>query len=134
MSSSVPEENPYIIVDDINIEEGTTIDKEGSNEKTIYASEFGERVMEYVNATYKEKQTIVDTVDGINSYEWTIERKDVTDTSCKLVSTISVNPNADFSKIKGFSDNIEGNKPDSDDKQNQENLAIIKKRHQAMIQ
>ena len=30
-----------------------------------------------INATYKDKQTIKDSSDGINSYEWITERKDV---------------------------------------------------------
>ncbi len=99
-------ENSYVIVDDINLSDGVTIDKTQSDSKTIYASEFGERVMEYVNATYKDKQTITDATSGINSYEWTTERKDVTETSCKLVSSLSVNTNADFSKIKGYANQM----------------------------
>lgn len=64
-------------------------------------------LMSYLgNATYKDKQTIKDSSDGINSYEWITERKDVTNTSCKLVSSLSVNFNADFSKLNGYSDQI----------------------------
>lgn len=100
-------DNEYVIVDDINVSDGVIVDKSEGDSKTIYASEFGERVMEYVNATYKDKQTITDATSGINSYEWSIEKKDVTATSCKLVSSLSVNTNADFSKIKGYANQME---------------------------
>lgn len=92
--------NSYAIVDDTNMSDGGTIvDKD---KKIIYTSEFGERVMEYVNDTYKDKQTTTDSKNGINSYELITERKDVTETSCKLVSSLTVNTDADFSKVKGF--------------------------------
>ena len=99
-------ENSYVIIDDTNMSEGVTIDRDESDTKTIYASEFGERVMEYVNATYKDKQTITDATSGINSYEWITERKDVTETSCKLVSSLTVNVDEDFSKIKGYANQM----------------------------
>lgn len=96
--------NSYVIVDDLNISEGTEIEK-NNNSNTIYTSEFGNRVMEYVNAMYQNKQVVSDTADkdGINSFELTIEKKDTTDTSCKLVSTMKVNTEADYSKLVGFS-------------------------------
>lgn len=98
-------ENAYVIVDDTNMSDGI-INRGEDDKKTIYASQFGEKVMEYVNATYKDKQTIKDSSDGINSYEWITERKDITDTSCKLVSSLSVNLNADFSKLNGYSNKV----------------------------
>ena len=100
------DENTYVIMDDMNLSDGVTINKDESSPNTIYTSEFGDRVIEYVNALYKEKQTIQDTT-GINSYVMTIERKDVTETSCKIVSTLSVNLDADFSKIKGTAEGLE---------------------------
>lgn len=106
LNDSWSSENSYVIFDDTNMSDGVTIDRDESDSKTIYASEFGERVMEYVNATYKDKQTFNDSSEGINSYELTCERKDVTDTSCKLVSSLSVNLDADFSKLNGFSDKM----------------------------
>lgn len=92
-------EDSYVIVDDTDLSDGVTIK---GDSKTIYASEFGERVMEYVNATYEELTTVTDKTSGINSYELTIEKKDVTETSCKLVSSLTVNVDADFSKIKEY--------------------------------
>lgn len=93
-------ENSYVIASDgVTVNNGET--------KTIYISEFGERVMEYVNAIYKNKQIINDSAEGINSYELTIERKDITDTSCKLVASLSVNLDADFSKLNENSNQVD---------------------------
>lgn len=101
-SFSFDSSNSYMIIDDTT--EGVTI--ESDNPNAIKVSEFGERVMEYVNAVYPETQSISDT-EGINSYTLTVERKDTTDTSCKLVSTLSVNLDADFSKIIGYTQQME---------------------------
>lgn len=104
LKGSFSSENSYIIVDDLNFSEGVTIEKT-DNPKTIYTSEFGDRVIEYVNNMYKEKKSISDP-EGINSYLLTIEKSDTTDTSCKLVSTLSVNNDADFSKISEYVNEI----------------------------
>lgn len=101
-SFSFDSSNSYMIINDTI--EGVTI--ESDNPNAIKLSEFGERVMEYVNAVYPQTQSITDT-EGINSYTLTVERKDTTDTSCKLVSTLSVNLDADFSKIIGYTQQIE---------------------------
>ena len=104
LNGSFSTENSYIIFDDLNLDEGVTIEKK-DDPKTIYTSEFGERVMEYVNNMYKEKQSISDS-NGINSYTLEIEKLDTTETSCKLVSKLSVNLDADFSKIIGYADQV----------------------------
>lgn len=104
LNGSFSTENSYIIVDDLNLSEGVTIEKT-EDPKTIYTSEFGDRVIEYVNNMYKEKQSISDST-GINSYLLTIEKLDTTDTSCKLVSKLSVNLETDFSKIIGYTDQL----------------------------
>lgn len=101
-SFSFNSSNSYMIIDDTI--EGVTI--ESDNPKAIKVSEFGERVMEYVNTVYPETQSVSDT-EGINSYTLTVERKDTTETSCKLVSTLSVNLDADFSKIIGYTQQME---------------------------
>lgn len=93
-------ENSFVIVDDSD--PNVTYDKDNSN--VIYTSEFGNKVMEYVTNTYPEKQTISDS--DLNSYTFTIERLDTTNDSCRLVSTLSVNLDADFSKLNGMADNI----------------------------
>ena len=91
-SFSVDTSNSYMIIDD-------TI--KSNNPNAIKISEFGERVMEYVNVLYPETLSFSDT-EGINSYTITVEKKDTTETSCKLVSTLSVNLDADFSKSGNF--------------------------------
>lgn len=98
--------NDYVIVDDTPSENGVTIKKDPNDTKTIYTSEFGDKVIEYVNALYGNKTLVSDSSDGVNSYEWSIEKKDITDTSVKLVSTVKVNTNADFEKIKDLDNNI----------------------------
>lgn len=105
LNGSFSSEDSYVIVDDLNLSEGVTMGNTDDS-KTIYTSEFGDRVMEYVNQMYKEKQTVSDST-GINSYMLTIEKKDSTDTSCKLVSKVTVNTEADFSQIKGYTDELE---------------------------
>lgn len=103
----------YTIIDDTKMADGVVINKDESDSKTIYVSDFGEKVIEYVNEIYKNKQIITDSSEeNINSYELVIEKKNLTSTSCKLVSTISVNLNADYSKIKGYL-----KKSDTDDKE-----------------
>jgi len=101
-SGGITSESGYVIVDDLDLGEGVTIEKT-DDPHTIYTSEFGERVMEYVNSMYKDKLYISDST-GINSYSLTVEKTETTDTSCKIVSTLTVNLDADFSKIQGFSD------------------------------
>lgn len=105
--SGTTSSNSYVIVDDTALSEGVTINKDPNDTKTIYVSEFGDRVMEYVNSVYESKQTIEDK-DGANTFALTIERTNITDTSCDIVSKLTVNSNGDFSKIKGSSEDIFG--------------------------
>lgn len=105
--SGTTSSNSYVIVDDTALSEGVTINKDPNDTKTIYVSEFGDRVMEYVNSVYESKQTIEDK-DGANTFTLTIERTNITDTSCDIVSKLTVNSNGDFSKIKGSSEDIFG--------------------------
>ncbi len=102
-NGSLDSNNSYIIIDDLNTEDGTII--ESNNQNTIYTSEFGDRVIEYVNAIYPETQNISDA-KGANSYVFTVEKQDMTETSCKLVATLTVNTDADFSKLKEIVDSF----------------------------
>lgn len=104
LSGSGTSENSYVIVDDVNVSEGVTIEKTNDS-KTIYVSEFGDRVIEYIDSMYKEKQDISDA-SGINSFSFSIEKQDTTETSRKLIATLSVNTDADFSKINGYADGL----------------------------
>ncbi len=92
--------NSYVVIDDINQSNSVMID---NNATIINASEFSSKVMEYVENIYKDKQTINDS-DDINSFVWSIEKQDIanSNTSCKLVSTLTINLNADFSKLKNY--------------------------------
>jgi len=96
--------NKYTIYDDRNVDGNVQVQQ---GENVIKASEFGEHVMEYVNSLYSEPTTMNDA-EGINSFEWTYEQKDVTETSCKIVSTLSVDLSADFTKLKGYADQMGG--------------------------
>lgn len=112
LKNNTESDKSYVIYDDTTID-GTIIDVSEEKENVIYKKEFGERVIEYVNAVYPEKQKLSDAEEA-NSYEFTIEKLDVTETSCKLVSTLVINTNADFSKIKGTMDGIEDSFTNSD--------------------
>ena len=105
--SGTTSSNSYVIVDDTDLLEGATINKDPNDTKTIYVSEFENRVMEYVNSIYESKKTIEDK-NGANTFTWTIERTNITDTSCDIVSKLTVNLNGDFSKIKESSEDIFG--------------------------
>ena len=89
----VMEENPEVTVST----EGKTI---------IKKSEFPDNVIKYVNSLYSKEKMSFNDKDKYNTFEWTIEKKDVTDDSCTLISTIKVNLNGKFSKIKGLLDNL----------------------------
>ena len=96
----------YIIVkDNKNNSDNINVEITSNSSKTIHESEFGDHVMEYVNSLYNEKTSYKDS-EGINSYEWILEKKNITDTSCTLSSTISINTDADFSKIKSYMDSF----------------------------
>lgn len=98
-------ENSYVIIDDLNMGEGITVEKT-DDPKTIYTSEFGDKVIEYMDEVYKNTQTISDS-SGINSYVMTIEKVNVDANSCKLVSKLIANHDADFSQIKGYSEQMD---------------------------
>ena len=93
--------NKYIIMEENS---GVTSSVEGST--IIKKSEFPDNVMKYVNSLYSKEKMSFNDKDKYNTFEWTIEKKDVTDDSCTLVSTIKVNLDGKFSKIKGLSDNL----------------------------
>lgn len=100
-------DNAYTIYDDTSITPG--VEFSTSSDKVISVSKFGERVMEYANSQYSDHTEISDSGDDcINSYNITIDKKDVTDTSCNIVSTITIDPNADFSKLKDYTQNFGG--------------------------
>ncbi len=102
MGNAFDSSDSYTIIDDTKLDENATIEK-SDDPKVIYASEFGDKVMEYVNSVYKDKQVITDSED-MNFYEWSVERTDVKDDSCNLVSTVSINLNANFKGLEGYAE------------------------------
>lgn len=106
------------IVDDTDKTKNNIIDQNANTSNVIYESEFGNHVMEYVNSMYSEKRSFNDS-DEFNTFEMTMEIKDVQQTSCKLVTTLTINPDADFSKINGYYektlDSIENNENNTSD-------------------
>lgn len=68
-----------------------------SQYNAISGEYYGDNILEIAQEMWKNKAT---SRDEFNTYEWTIETKDYTDTSCKVISTVIVNTEADFSKLK----------------------------------
>ena len=73
---------------------------QNSNYIVINESEFGNYVMDYVNDIYNTKETVSDKE---NIFTWSIEQKNVTNTTCELFSKLVINMDADFSKLKDYS-------------------------------
>ena len=86
---------PYIIVPD-----NVTVTSK-SNSKVIKESEFGNHVVDYTKTLYGKKE-ILDDSKYIGSFKCIKELKDDTAYSCKLVITMEINLDADFSKLKEF--------------------------------
>lgn len=67
--------------------------------QVVEPEEFEANVMEYVNSWYGEPITVSDAEDG-NTFEITMEQQDVTDTSCKIVTTLKIKADADFARVQ----------------------------------
>lgn len=68
--------------------------------KIIRKSEFGNHVMEYVDSVLPAKYTFSDEkMGGINACTWSAEKTDATETSCNILVSLKINPEADYSKI-----------------------------------
>ncbi len=104
MENAFDSSDSYVIIDDTKLGENATIEK-SDDSKVIYASEFGDKVMEYVNSVYKDKQVMTDSED-MNFYEWSVERTDVKEDSCNLVSKITINTNSNFKGLEGYAEKI----------------------------
>lgn len=112
----------YIIYNDANTTDNMIPEPSG-NQKVIKQSEFDKYVMDYVNTIY-ENDIILKDSNGINSFEWTMKREDVTDKSCKLVSTMSIDLDADFSKIEKLVDEMENSFNTTVDNSTKENVIV----------
>ena len=100
----------YVLYDDTNSD--VAVDIVG-DKKVIKASEFDKYVMEYVNAAYNDS-TVKDS-EGVNSFEWITKKENVTDKSCKLVSKMSIDLDADFSKLMNYEDEFKDSFSSSSD-------------------
>ena len=93
--------NDYLIVDDTvdGFEKPDTTDP-----KIIYVSEFSEKVMTFVNATYQDTdEVILDDSSTYDTFKLFIRKENEQETSCDIVSTVEVNLDADFSQLEGLS-------------------------------
>lgn len=86
------DENTYTIVDD-------DIEIEG-NTKVIRTSKFPERVIEYIKNVYEDD---VDFDDELETYEYSI-KAECTKKKCIIVSTLEVNPKANFQTLIGYAE------------------------------
>ena len=112
----------YIIVDDLDPDLDVVPDP-SEGQEIIYTSEFGDHVMEYVNSMF-EGTTTIDDSNLYDTFELSIDQQDFTDTSCTIVSTLTVNLDADFSKLVGFADQnnpSDGEDPSDDENQSDDN-------------
>lgn len=60
--------------------------------------EFGKKMLEEIKKAYAEPK-IYDDSQSFNTYELTFEAQDITETSCKVVVTLKIKADADFSRI-----------------------------------
>lgn len=112
----------YIIVDDLD-PDLDVVPEPSEGQEIIYTSEFGDHVMEYVNSMF-EGTTTIDDSNLYDTFELSIDQQDLTDTSCTIVSTLTVNLDADFSKLVGFADQnnpSDGEDPSDDENQSDDN-------------
>ncbi len=93
---------------DFSSDKSYTIIDENGNElvsggaKRLETSEFPNRVLEYVDSIYREKESIDDSND-INSFNWSIEKEERND-SYKLISKLTINLESDFSRLKNYAE------------------------------
>lgn len=76
------------------------------DKNVIISTEFGNRAMEYFNSVYQKDKYTYNDSEEYNTFECVTEKKEKTDTFCKLVETLTINTEADFSKINGKADSL----------------------------
>lgn len=89
-----------------NVEGATKIDTGSSEEKVLNTKDFENRTIEYFNSIYKDDTYTYDDSNECNTYKRITEKKEKTDTSCKLIEKIIINTEDDFSKIKEYAEQI----------------------------
>lgn len=94
----------WIIMKDV--EGATEVNTGSSEEKVLNTKDFANRTMEYFNSMYKDDIYTYDDSKHCDTYKSITEKKEKTDTSCKLIEKIIINTNADFSKLKVNMDSV----------------------------
>ena len=93
LNSELSNENNYIVYD------GTENTPEVDGKTLIKESEFGEYAIDYCKDVMPDEKTFNDN-DTSNTFSWKLERVDISSDECKVISTITVNPDGDFNKAK----------------------------------
>ena len=75
--------------------------------------------MKFIKQEYSTARTFKDST-GINSFQQVTQIKDETESSCKLVSTLSVNMDADFSQLIGYAANNTVNPDENNESESEE--------------
>ena len=100
----------------------------GINIDSSINSQIDNNIIEYLKSSYGEPQIYNDSQYG-NTYELTTELQDLTDTSCKVVGTIRINPNGDFSKVHEYAemvkDSFQGGQNNGNTISGEENSSIL---------
>ena len=77
---------------------GENLSTNGSTSAT--KDEIEQDIMGYVNSQYGEKKVISDNSEGMaNTFTLEMEQQEVTDTSCKIVWTLTINEDGNFEAI-----------------------------------
>ena len=67
---------------------------------TEYKPENG--IIHYINAEFPKEKNIFSDFQGFNTYSYTTEKKVISQDSLKLIQTMTVNLDSDFSKLNGY--------------------------------
>lgn len=71
-----------------------------SGSSSVTKDEIEQDIMGYVNSQYGEKKVISDNSEGMaNTFTLEMEQQEVTDTSCKIVWTLTINKDGNFEAI-----------------------------------
>lgn len=71
-----------------------------SGSSSVTKDEIEQDIMGYVNSQYGEKKVISDNGEGMaNTFTLEMEQQEVTDTSCKIVWTLTINEDGNFEAI-----------------------------------
>lgn len=85
----------------IILEEGNSTN---NSENVILASEFGDHVIEYITESYNN--ILINDKDDYNIFEIKMSTESKSEDECKVKSTLKINMNGNFEKLKGYTDNL----------------------------